>query len=304
MLISFLEIIIKKLKFITKYVFFQQIYIFFKEFHFYCVLQNDYLTLLTIEVLTSTRGDLNPDPLFDSIYALFYSILNNCPENHKLPTKETGFIIVDNTDVENQMSISRYTDGFALKYNIIKVKNEEDLIDEVINLIYKWDPDILCGYEIEMLSWGFLIQRAFVMNINLPEKISRLKEDAKTGFRKNLSQDVNREIKLVGRITIDVWRLLRYEVALTNYSFENVCYHILHERFPLFPVKTLSFWWNHPSNLLKNLCIEYFLTRVTGTIKILQQLDLIGKNSLHTLFILVTFNRIVMIFFRKNLRIG
>lgn len=250
---------------------------------------------MTIEILVSTRGDLNPDPQHDSICALFYSILNNCPESHKLPTNETGFIIIDNVNAENKRDILKYTDGLSLKYNIINVKNEEHLIEEVINIIYKWDPDILCGYEIEMLSWGFLIQRAFVMNINLPEKISRLNEENRTSFKKCISQDASREIKLVGRITLDVWRLLRHEVALTNYTFENVTYHILHERFPLFSFKTLSFWWNHPSNLLRILCIEYYLTRVTGTIRILQQLDLIGKK-----FILFStneiFNFIIIIF--------
>ncbi|XP_077293942.1 DNA polymerase zeta catalytic subunit [Arctopsyche grandis] len=241
--------------------------------------ENDYLTLLSLEVLASTRGDYNPDPQIDRLCAVFYSVLNDCPTNYKLPQMETGFIIVEddllNTDHPN---LCRYLNGFASKFNMIVVKTEKDLFDSVLNIISKWDPDILCGYEVEMLSWGYLFQRAFVLDMNLPNKISRVSLENKFNFKKD-SQEMNKEIRLIGRITIDIWRLLRHEIALTNYTFENVAYHVLHERLPMFSFKTLTFWWNHPSKLLKSLCVEYYLTRVTGTIRMLQQLDLIGRTS-------------------------
>ena len=43
-----------------------------------------------------------------------------------------------------------------------------------INTVFRWDPDILVGYEIQMLSWGYIIQRASQLGVNLYTKISRI----------------------------------------------------------------------------------------------------------------------------------
>jgi hypothetical protein len=41
-------------------------------------------------------------------------------------------------------------------------------------LCFRLDPDILVGYEIQMLSWGYLLQRGASLNINICARISRL----------------------------------------------------------------------------------------------------------------------------------
>ena len=46
-----------------------------------------------------------------------------------------------------------------------------------------------------------------------------------------------------GRIVLNVWRLLRSELALTSYSFENTVFHVLHQRVPLFSPAQLAAWW-------------------------------------------------------------
>ena len=40
--------------------------------------------------------------------------------------------------------------------------------------VFRHDPDILVGYEIQQLSWGFLLQRAAFLDVNLCAQISRL----------------------------------------------------------------------------------------------------------------------------------
>lgn len=44
----------------------------------------------------------------------------------------------------------------------------------VYALYFSLDPDILVGYEIQMLSWGYLLQRGATLNMNLCARISRL----------------------------------------------------------------------------------------------------------------------------------
>lgn len=53
-----------------------------------------YITVLSLEVLTESRGDLKPDPEFDAILSLFFHVHNDVPlESGK--TTFTGALIVD-----------------------------------------------------------------------------------------------------------------------------------------------------------------------------------------------------------------
>lgn len=38
----------------------------------------------------------------------------------------------------------------------------------------RFDPDILVGYEVQMRSWGYLLQRAAVLGVNLCQQLSRV----------------------------------------------------------------------------------------------------------------------------------
>lgn len=41
-------------------------------------------------------------------------------------------------------------------------------------LMCRWDPDMLVGYEIQQLSWGYLIERASHLKLDLCSKLSRI----------------------------------------------------------------------------------------------------------------------------------
>lgn len=38
----------------------------------------------------------------------------------------------------------------------------------------RFDPDILVGYEVQMRSWGYLLQRAAVLGVDLCQLLSRV----------------------------------------------------------------------------------------------------------------------------------
>lgn len=44
----------------------------------------------------------------------------------------------------------------------------------VLMLFSRYDPDILLGYEIQMHSWGYLLQRAAALSVDLCQMISRV----------------------------------------------------------------------------------------------------------------------------------
>ena len=70
----------------------------------------------------------------------------------------------------------RYLDGcgLATDVEVMYVSSELELIEKVVELVRQVDPDFLIGYEIAMASWGYLIERAAKLNVNLTSELSRM----------------------------------------------------------------------------------------------------------------------------------
>nr|KAF6341938.1 REV3 like, DNA directed polymerase zeta catalytic subunit [Myotis myotis] len=134
-----------------------------------------------------------------------------------------------------------------------------------------------------MHSWGYLLQRAAALSVDLCQMISRVPDDKiENRFaaeRDDYGSDTMSEINIVGRITLNLWRIMRNEVALTNYTFENVSFHVLHQRFPLFTFRVLSDWFDNKTDLYRWKMVDHYISRVRGNLQMLEQLDLIGKTS-------------------------
>ena len=61
------------------------------------------------------------------------------------------------------------------------------------------------------------------------------------------------------------------------YSFEDVVYHVLHRRTPLFSFRTLSEWWKNHLNRWR-VC-QYYVTRCHGNLDLLDEIDFINRTS-------------------------
>lgn len=235
--------------------------------------QTDFLTVMLIEVLTSVRGDLNPDPVIDPIEAIFMTVRNDCPENHKLQQSITEIFVTQ------EAKEPKFLDRCVFNSSINYVNNESELFEKLIESIKIHDPDILCGYEIEMNSWGYVIERAQVLGLEIIKEISRITE--KNRQKRYRSDENELEGRVIGRITFDVWRLLRYELALSSYSFENCMHSVLNERVPKYSYAQLAEWWNDESRILRWIPVEYYLTKLNGTVRMMNKLDMISKNNLY-----------------------
>lgn len=60
-------------------------------------------------------------------------------------------------------------------------------------------------------------------------------------------------VKRLHRGVVNVTKelLSAFQVTLNNYSFENVAFHVLHQRFPLYSARTLSDWFDHNTDLYR-----------------------------------------------------
>ena len=64
--------------------------------------------------------------------------------------------------------------GAAECVEVEYVSSENELFERLVQIVRNIDPDFLIGYEVTMLSWGYLIGRAAALNINLTNELSRM----------------------------------------------------------------------------------------------------------------------------------
>ncbi|KAI8520921.1 error-prone translesion synthesis [Branchiostoma belcheri] len=203
------------------------------------------LTVISMELHVRTRRELRPDPEYDPISPPPVRRAQNC--RPLLPRSGVTSL------------------------QVTYVAEEKELVQHFAQLIRQWDPDILVGYEVQMLSWGYLLQRAATLDMDLCPLLSRVPADAakESTFSSDQDEwgaDQMSEINIVGRIVINVWRLMRRELALNNYTFENVAFHAMHQRVPCTPSAP---------------CQTGSTTRLisSGNLQLLEQMDLIGRTS-------------------------
>lgn len=234
------------------------------------------LTILSMELHVQTKGDFKPNPETDPICAIFYSLEGYYVNG--VAMCRNGIIAVNDENL-GYFERNDVTIQFA--------QNEQELLEMFFHKVRLYDPDIFASYELELQSWGYLIDRGCALNLNFSNALSRMpleKEQIKKEQQLQDEEATNNdqgeyftELKIHGRILLDVWRLLRYEIALTSYTFENICYHILHRRYPKHSYKTLTEMWSNSKK--RWIVLDYYVTRAKVLLEILSQLDLIGRTS-------------------------
>ncbi|XP_041831754.1 DNA polymerase zeta catalytic subunit isoform X2 [Melanotaenia boesemani] len=246
-----------------------------------------YLTLMGMELHARTRRDLEADPEFDPICALFYCFSSDAPLPDTDGGQLTGAILVDR-DCGRCGRGRRETAPLLVRsgvsgLQVTYVSEEKNLFQELIIVMRRFDPDVLLGYEVQLHSWGYLLQRATALGVDLCQQLSRVPGDSKenrfSAERDEYGADTMTEINIIGRITLNLWRVMKTEVTLNNYSFENVAFHVLHQRFPLYTPRMLSDWFDHNTNLYRWKMVDHYVSRVRGAMQLLQQHDIIGRTS-------------------------
>uniref|UniRef100_A0A668T435 DNA polymerase n=1 Tax=Oreochromis aureus TaxID=47969 RepID=A0A668T435_OREAU len=246
-----------------------------------------HLTLMTMELHARTRRDLEPDPEFDPICALFYCFSSDTPLPDVDNTQLTGAIVVDKDHQGSSQGcrgrapllVRSGVSGLQVTY----AADEKMLFDVLVTIMRRFDPDILVGYEVQLHSWGYLLQRSSALGVDLCQQLSRVPGDSKenrfAAERDEYGADTMTEINIIGRITLNLWRVMKTEVTLNNYTFENVAFHVLHQRFPLYSPRTLSDWFDHNTDLYRWKMVDHYVSRVRGCMQLLQQHDIIGRTS-------------------------
>ncbi|KAJ5153258.1 DNA polymerase zeta catalytic subunit [Penicillium canariense] len=238
--------------------------------------QTQYMSTMSLEVHVNTRGALSSNPDEDEISCLFWCLQSEddaLEVNSHLPGVHVG-MIYQGEGVDPKLT---------LRIEVEQEPTELDLINRLVDLVRYHDPDIITGYEVHNGSWGYVIERARKKyDFDLCAELSRVKSQSNSKFGKEDDRwgfEHASSIRMTGRHMINIWRAMRGELNLLQYTMENVVFHLLQRRIPHYSAKDLTQWYQSgkPRNMLK--VVEYFTSRVQMNLEILEANELIPRTS-------------------------
>ncbi|WVR05162.1 hypothetical protein IAU60_002174 [Kwoniella sp. DSM 27419] len=234
------------------------------------------MSVLALEVFAQSRHQLLPDPEKDAVTAVFYCYQNEddtLPDTTIYPGYHAGYIVCS----------SNISDGSRIRLEDVPytvVDSELDLINWVVDTVKGWDPDVLAGWELHNSSWGYLAARANEeYSIDLMDQLSRV-VSGHTGPKKDQYSATHASLfKVSGRHILNIWRICRSEINLTQYTFENVVFHLLHQRIPHYSAASLTALWKSKTLGHTNRVIKYFFQKVVMYMEVVDRAEIITKNA-------------------------
>lgn len=239
-----------------------------------------YMSTMSLEIHVNTRGKLVPNPEEDAVQCIFWCTKSdeNFQDGSQSINTTLGGIIVLSEDGSMAQRLRKQTSA-----EVIEESSELDLMVRMVEIVRTHDPDILTGYEVHGSSWGYLIERArFKYDYNLCDEFSRMKSQSHGRYGKEADRwgfNTTSTIRVTGRHMINIWRAMRGELNLLQYTMENVVWHLLHQRIPHYSWRTLSDWYSGSRQRDLSKVLRYYLTRTKMDIEILEENELIARTS-------------------------
>ncbi|KAF7563891.1 hypothetical protein G7046_g234 [Stylonectria norvegica] len=239
-----------------------------------------YMSTMSLEIHVNTRGKFVPNPEEDEIQCVFWSLKSDeTVLNSQDPSEavQSGIIVLS-SDGDFARRVRKQSSS-----EILEEASELDLMVRMIEIVRTCDPDILTGYEVHGSSWGYLIERARLKyDYNLCDEFSRMKTESHGRFGKESDKwgfNTTSTIRVTGRHMINIWRAMRGELNLLQYTMENVVWHLLHRRIPHYSWIDLTKWYRSgkPRDLAKLL--RHYQNRTRLDIEILDANELIARTS-------------------------
>lgn len=236
--------------------------------------------------MSCLRNDLLPDPRHDSVHCIVLSVAKDVSLTHAY---HRIFVFHPNHETVNDAFIAS-PETTAIQF----YSTENDLFQSFIKELVQFDPDIIVAFEMQKVSLGYLRDRARIMDIHLLKfffdlsfcKVCCFSEISKmpiattaTRERSNAYHEAHSVgMHCPGRILLNVWRILRHEIKLNIYTFENCAAEILKMRLPKVQHATLHGWFlSSPPDFSR--CLQHIQKRTETVLAMLDHLDVIGRSA-------------------------
>ncbi|KAJ7038190.1 hypothetical protein C8F04DRAFT_371528 [Mycena alexandri] len=221
------------------------------------------MTILALEVFAPSVKA--PVPEVDKIAAVFFSFQGVDPS-----TSCSGTVVVDTPSVRKLISKTN---------NIDIVRTELDLLNQIVDVVVDLDPDIVVGWEIQAASWGYLTARGWDYGLDIADLISRAPSTNRFGGTDQWGIRKTSTFKVCGRHVLNVWRVMRVEVTLNIYTFENVVFHVLSRRTPRYGPGTLKEWYQDSTPAHTFTVLRYFSSRTSMVLEVLEETEVVTKTA-------------------------
>lgn len=252
------------------------------------------LTNFYLELHVNTFTDMLPNPETDPVNLIFYKF-QDFHSMFELPTLGILIYLTEDCDEEYEKKLKKtlpFLDDDE-PTNMEIFRDEKTMVDRLLDIISTFDPDILSGYEINASSWGYLIERfRIAYDINLLASLSRctFKSNGKLGDRWGYTH--TSAIKINGRNLLNVWRIIKGELKITNYSIQNITYHLLHQTLPKYLNLQLSQWFSSGNVDQLLMVLKYYQKIVSLVLKIMYIQEMIIRNVEQARLVGIDFNSI------------
>ncbi|KAJ2353699.1 DNA polymerase zeta, partial [Coemansia sp. RSA 2618] len=248
------------------------------------------MSLLSAEILTSSRNEALPDPKHDDVVLVStcYTMSGQWQET------DPGCVSIL-WSCGPAAQLRRL--GLSPRIEKRHYATEIDLIHGLVEWTRKTDPDILCGYEVQRSSWGYLIERAdHAYGLQLENALSRLSRKPRPRYKRAYDSWGYRKgaaIKVDGRHVLNIWRLLRGELSLTSYTFENTAKHMLGERSPHHTSSQLAAWFLSGPAVARIRVLRYMAYRAAAGLRLLIKADIVKRASEFARVIGIDFHSVI-----------
>ncbi|KAI9163520.1 DNA polymerase zeta catalytic subunit [Paramyrothecium foliicola] len=239
-----------------------------------------YMSTMSIEIHVNTRGKFVPNPEEDELQCIFWALKSDetiLSSQDPSQSIQSGILVLC---ADGGLTRKIQT---ATRAEVVDESSELDLMVRLVEIVRTHDPDVLTGYEVHGSSWGYLIERARLKyDYNLCDEFSRMKTQSHGRFGKENDRwgfNTTSTIRVTGRHMVNIWRAMRGELNLLQYTMENVVWHLLHRRIPHYSWKILTTWYQSGKPRDLNNLLRYYRNRTRLDIEILEANELIPRTS-------------------------
>ena len=219
---------------------------------------------MVIEIVARSRNGRRPDPREDPVIGIVLCV--------------SGVGLSSTVD-----KICITPAGLDVEEVLLK---ERKLFDWLIRWIWTYDPDIIAAFELQRTSLGYLLDRAKTLGLkSFPRKLSRAiygpqdkRHDADAWGAQSHSG-----FWLTGRHVLNVWRIVRQEADLSQYSLQFVVLSFLKEHFPRYSNRVVQGWMNEART--QDHAVQHLLATVHVTLRIMEHLDIVVRTSEFSQFV-------------------
>lgn len=230
------------------------------------------LSVLSLEIHAQSTGTLLPNPTTDAVVAIFWAF-----QDFGLSEAIKDGCILSLQHMDEYDGLRKLPKG-----SIEFVDSEIDLIHDFVDLVRDLDPDAVLSFEMQNSSVGYLEERTKAcFGFSVQAELGRIvaAEIDKPGYNDRWGETHATSVKISGRHVLNLWRIMRSEMNLLQYTLENVCYHQLRLRIPKYNHQDLQKWFMSGRAGPQQRVYNYYVQRTRLNLKIIESQGLLSRVS-------------------------